>query len=217
MHDSLPRVTPYWMKLHTHARSVIDLFENKHFCHLSHFLKLTLMNYEIYNNCESLGTGIRIHNILLGSSIFPATNSWYVNILSDALKFSQAISHINVELKTNVSETSSISSIMVDVVNDRVWLTFIPVYQINASSYWCIMQWEGGVKLCGHPSDSNLPPCCLTWCPYCQTILFSFLHVFLCAFLGFSWCICAGVLYWVWFILSGCNSIYVASLASWSV
>jgi hypothetical protein len=144
------------------------------------------MNYEIHNNFEKLGTGIRIHNIFLGFFILPTTNSRYVNILSDALKFPRALSSVKVELKTNVSEFSLVSIIRVDMVNDRVSLMFIPVCQIDAASYWCIMQWEGGVKLCGHPSDSNDALCCLTWYPFCQTILFSFLHAFLCAFLEFS-------------------------------
>jgi hypothetical protein len=33
------------------------------------------------------------------------------------------------------------------------------------------MQWEGGVRLCGHPSASKLPPCRFTWRPCCQHIV----------------------------------------------
>lgn len=40
--------------------------------------------------------------------------------------------------------------------------------QVDASCYWRTVQQEGGVILCGHPSDSNLSPCRLTWCPCCQ-------------------------------------------------
>jgi hypothetical protein len=28
--------------------------------------------------------------------------------------------------------------------------------------------------VCGHPSDSKLSQCCLTWCPYCQLFCFLF-------------------------------------------
>jgi hypothetical protein len=49
------------------------------------------------------------------------------------LKSSQVISFVNAELKTNISETSLISIIMVDVVNDHMSLTFVTVCQINAS------------------------------------------------------------------------------------
>jgi hypothetical protein len=50
----------------------------------------------------------------------------------NAPKFSRAISRVNVELNTNVSD---ISIIRVDVANDRMSLIFIPVCQIDA--YWC--------------------------------------------------------------------------------
>jgi hypothetical protein len=85
-------------KLHTHARSVNEL--------LTHLLELRLMSHGIYNNFEYLGTRIRVHNFFLGSSICPATNSRNVNILSEVLKFSGAISRINAEPKTNVLEIS---------------------------------------------------------------------------------------------------------------
>jgi hypothetical protein len=49
--------------------------------------------------------------------------------------FSRAISRVNVKLKTNVSEISSVYIIRVDVVNDRISLIFIPDCQIDASSY----------------------------------------------------------------------------------
>jgi hypothetical protein len=61
------------------------------------------------------------------------------------LKSSRAISLVNVELKTDVSEISSVSIIRVDVMNDRILLIFTPVCQIDSSSYWCAVQWEGGV------------------------------------------------------------------------
>jgi hypothetical protein len=47
----------------------------------------------------------------------------------NVIKFSWAISHVSVERKTNVSE-SCVFIIRVDVVNDRMSLTFIPIYQI---------------------------------------------------------------------------------------
>jgi hypothetical protein len=50
------------------------------------------------------------------------------------------ISHVNVEVKTHISEIALVSIIKVDVVNDRMSLIFIPVCQIDASSYWCTMQ-----------------------------------------------------------------------------
>jgi hypothetical protein len=79
------------------------------------------------------------------------------------LKSFLVISRVNVELKTNVSGIFFVSiSIRGDVVNGRISLKFIPVCQIDASSYWCTMQQEGGVNLCGHPSDSELSPLCLT-------------------------------------------------------
>jgi hypothetical protein len=51
------------------------------------------------------------------------------------LKFSPAISRVDVELKPSVSEIWSVSIIRVDVVNDRISLMFIPVCRIGASSY----------------------------------------------------------------------------------
>jgi hypothetical protein len=56
------------------------------------------------------------------------------------LKSSRAIRCVNGELKTNVSEISSVSIIRVDVVNDHMSLIYTPVCQIDVSSYWCIMQ-----------------------------------------------------------------------------
>jgi hypothetical protein len=58
----------------------------------------------------------------------------------DEQKFFHSISRVNVELKTNVSEVSSVSIIKVDAVNDRMSLMFILVCKIDVSSYWCIMQ-----------------------------------------------------------------------------
>jgi hypothetical protein len=86
-------------------------------------------------------------------------------------KISRPISRVNVEPKINVSEISSVSIIRVAVMNDRTLLIFIPVCQIDA--YWCIMQWEGGVKRCGYPSDCNLSRCYLTWCTYYQIFFFA--------------------------------------------
>jgi hypothetical protein len=106
-------------------------------------------------------------------------------------------------------------------------LIFITVCQIDASSYWCTTQYEGGVKLCGHPSDSNLSPCCLTLCTFVK--LFFFAWSSLC-FLGiFVMCVCVlgclnkpalgfhallSVNPSTVFALSGCNSICIASLTS---
>jgi hypothetical protein len=56
------------------------------------------------------------------------------------LKCCRAIRCVNVEAETNVSENSSISIIMVDVVNDRISLLLTPVCQTDASSYWCSMK-----------------------------------------------------------------------------
>jgi hypothetical protein len=49
----------------------------------------------------------------------------------------QVIIHVNVELKTSVSE---ISIIRIDVMIDHTSLIYIPVHQIDASSCWCIVQ-----------------------------------------------------------------------------
>jgi hypothetical protein len=57
-----------------------------------------------------------------------------VSLRINVLKCSRAINRINVELKINVSEISSVSIFRVDVVNDRMSLIFIPVCQIGASS-----------------------------------------------------------------------------------
>jgi hypothetical protein len=64
------------------------------------------------------------------------------------------------------------------MLNGRTSLIFLPVCQIDASSYWCTLQLEGTVKLCDDPSDSNLPPCCLNWCPCCQLLCFLFSLLF---------------------------------------
>jgi hypothetical protein len=50
------------------------------------------------------------------------------------LKFSRSISRVNVELKTNVSDISTVSIIRVGVVNDRMLLIFIPVCQIDGNA-----------------------------------------------------------------------------------
>jgi hypothetical protein len=84
---------------------------------------------------------------------------------------------VNAELKTNISWISSNSIIRTNVVNDHMSLIHIPACRINASSYWCTMQQEGGVRLCGHPSNSKLSPCCLIWCSCCR------LFCFLCSLL----------------------------------
>jgi hypothetical protein len=84
------------------------------------------------------------------------------------------MSPVNVELRINVSEFSSVSVIRVDVVSDNMSLIFIPVCQIDASSYWYTVQEEGGVKLRGHPTDSNLSPYCFNLVSLLSIILFSF-------------------------------------------
>jgi hypothetical protein len=56
------------------------------------------------------------------------------------LKSFQAKIHVNIELKTNVSEMSSVSIIRVDVVNGHMSLIFILVCQVDVPSYWCTMQ-----------------------------------------------------------------------------
>jgi hypothetical protein len=63
-----------------------------------------------------------------------------------SLKSSRAINRINVELKTNVSEISSVSIFRVDVVNDRMSLIFIPVFKL--------MPLPIGV-LCSRRAESN--------------------------------------------------------------
>jgi hypothetical protein len=57
------------------------------------------------------------------------------------LKFSQAISHVSVELEMNISEISSPSIFRADVVNENTSLIYIyiPVCQITALSYWRTM------------------------------------------------------------------------------
>jgi hypothetical protein len=52
------------------------------------------------------------------------------------IKRSEAINCVNVEPKTNVSIIFSVSIIRVGVVNHHVSLIFIPVCEIDASSYW---------------------------------------------------------------------------------
>jgi hypothetical protein len=49
---------------------------------------------------------------------------------STLLKISRAISHVNVEVKTNVSKISLVFNIRADVVNEPMSLIFIPVYRI---------------------------------------------------------------------------------------
>lgn len=113
----------------------------------------------------------------------------------NVLKFSSAVSCVNVELKTNISESSQVSISRANVAN---------IYSVtvcrNVSSYWCTMQQEDRVKFSGHPSHSYLSPCHLTWCPCfsvfyflsvlwvsVQLILTSSLkaeHKFLCIFSG---------------------------------
>jgi hypothetical protein len=61
-------------------------------------------------------------------------------------KYSRAISRVNVELKANVSEISSVSTIRFDVVNDRISLIFIPFVKSRPLSI--------GV-LCSKRSESN--------------------------------------------------------------
>jgi hypothetical protein len=63
------------------------------------------------------------------------------------------------------------------VVNNRVSLIFIPVSK--RSLFQLVHYAVGGrVKLCGHPSKSNHAPCCLTWRPFCQAVLFLFCILF---------------------------------------
>jgi hypothetical protein len=83
-----------------------------------------------------------------------------------ALKSTREISHV-CESKTNVSEICSVFIIRVDMVNDRTSLICIPVYQID----WHTTRPEGGVRICGHPPDSDLLPSRLTLCPWVSVIL----------------------------------------------
>jgi hypothetical protein len=55
------------------------------------------------------------------------------SIPKQALKSSPAVSLVSVELKTNVSEMSSVSIIRVYVVNDHLLLIFIRRYQFIKS------------------------------------------------------------------------------------
>jgi hypothetical protein len=50
-------------------------------------------------------------------------------LLMNALKYVGAISHVNAELKTNVSDTFSVSSIRVDVLNDHTSLIHIQIWR----------------------------------------------------------------------------------------
>jgi hypothetical protein len=54
----------------------------------------------------------------------------FEDFTANLLKSSQAITHVNVELKTNVSEISLVSIIRIDV-SDGMSLIFIPDCQIN--------------------------------------------------------------------------------------
>jgi hypothetical protein len=47
-----------------------------------------------------------------------------------ALKFSREVSRVNVKLKTDVSEVSSVSTIRLGMMNDRILLILVPVFQI---------------------------------------------------------------------------------------
>jgi hypothetical protein len=57
----------------------------------------------------------------------------------DKQYFSRAIGHVNVKLKNDVSEVSSVSIIRVDVMNGRMSLIFILVCETD-SFFWCIIQ-----------------------------------------------------------------------------
>jgi hypothetical protein len=89
------------------------------------------------------------------------------------LQFSPGTCRVNVELKSQSFRDLFCLHHQGRCGEWPMSLIFIPVRQIYASSYWCTMQQEGGVKLYGHPSDSDLSPCCLTWRRCCQTTLFS--------------------------------------------
>jgi hypothetical protein len=54
--------------------------------------------------------------------------------------FRVEVQGMQIKAKTNVSEISSVSIIRFDVVNDRMWLIFIPVCKSGVSSFWCIMK-----------------------------------------------------------------------------
>jgi hypothetical protein len=73
------------------------------------------------------------------------------------IKRAKNFSRVNAALWTDVSEISCLHH-QGRMVDGRISL-FIPVCQIDASFYWCIMQPEGGVRLCGHPSNSDLSAC----------------------------------------------------------
>jgi hypothetical protein len=51
------------------------------------------------------------------------------------------------------------------------------MYLYYAAGGRCTTQQVGGVIPCGHPSNPNLSPCHLTWCPCCQ--LFCLLGILL--------------------------------------
>lgn len=61
-------------------------------------------------------------------------NSENIKGVGFMLKSSQEISHVKFEIKTNISEISSVSIFKVNVVNDHISLIFIPVCQIGVSS-----------------------------------------------------------------------------------
>jgi hypothetical protein len=89
------------------------------------------------------------------------------------LTFSRAISRVNAELKTNVSEISTVSIIRIDMAKGCMSLIFIPVCQIDAFSVDVLCsRWAKSNCAVTHQTF-NLSPCCLTWCHFCQTI-FSF-------------------------------------------
>jgi hypothetical protein len=76
--------------------------------------------------------------------------------------FFRASTAVNVDLKPNVLESSSVSVIMTDFVNRCMPLISIPVCQVSVSSYWSIMQWQVGTSLYSHSSGYNhsLGLCC---------------------------------------------------------
>jgi hypothetical protein len=61
-------------------------------------------------------------------------------MMTVVLKCSRVISGFRVELKITVSEISPVAIVRVDVVNDCMSVIFIPVCEIDVSSYWCTIE-----------------------------------------------------------------------------
>jgi hypothetical protein len=177
-------ITWWWQRLSTRTSAVCQniILKSKNSAPQISFKKIRNTDSIQQPNMERLhtvkGRCVKEEGKKMGTWLGRAVDVICLNLL--------VIRHANIELNINISELSSISIIRVDVVNDHMLLIYTSICQIGASFCWCTTEQEGKVKLCGHPSNSNLSPCHLTSCPCCQ--LFCFLcSMLFSVFLGFFW------------------------------